>query len=121
MNRVVSHVSCTNDLLSIRRTEDDKTSSQEGGGATASSCLECKEHGRSQKDTADGREHAHGNIRNARLDVVLSNLLEVKVAVKPSEPAEEGNHELGEGRVDVHEELALDVLGCEAAEAVADI
>lgn len=115
---IVSYPSCP---LSLRRTKNDKTGSHESGGATASSCLECEEHGRSQKDAANSREHAHGNIRNTRFNVVLSNLLEVEVAVEPSEPAEESNHEFGEGRVDVHEELALDVLGSEATEAVIDV
>lgn len=120
-NRFVSRMNYPIVLLSFRRTEYDKTSSHEGSGATASSRLKSEEHGRSQKDTADSREHAHGDIWNARLDVVLSNLLEIEATVEPSEPAEEGNHELCEGWVDVHEELALDVLGSEAAEAVADI
>lgn len=50
-------------------------------------------------------------------DVVLADLLEVELAIEPSQPAEQCNEELSERRVDVHEEFALDVLGSKAAEA----
>lgn len=62
-------------------------------------------------------EQTHGDIGDARLQVIFANILEIEVAVETREPASESNEHLGQGRVHVHEELALDVLGSEAAKA----
>lgn len=105
--------------MARRPTKDDETSAHCGGEGAATGGLEGQEHGWGQEDTANGREHAHGDVWDVRLEIVLSNVLEVEAPVEAGEPAEEGNHELGERGVYVHEEFALDVFGSEAAEAVA--
>ena len=46
----------------------------------------------------------------------LSNVLEIKVAVKSADECRKGNEHLGEWRVHVHEKLAFDVFRCKAAE-----
>ncbi len=49
------------------------------------------------------------------MEILASDVLEVKVAVEAAEPGCEGDEELCERRVDVHEEAAVDVLGSKAA------
>lgn len=53
--------------------------------------------------------------RRLRRGSSLSDILEVKVAVEPANLGREGDEELGEGRVHVHEEHLADVLGRKAA------
>lgn len=98
-------------------TKDDETRSHDSRHSTAAESLEGQEHERSQQHTTDGRIHAHGNVRNTRLDVVLANFLEVELSIEAGEPSSQGNEHLGEGRVHIHKELALDVLGSETTEA----
>ena len=98
-------------------TEDDETCSQSCGGSTAASGLESKEHGGDSQDTANSREQAHCNIWDAGLQVVFANVLEVEVAVESTQPARQSNEHLCERRVNVHEELAFDVLGRESTKA----
>lgn len=100
------------------RTKDDETGAHGSRHGTATNSLESQEHAGNQKNTADGGEHAHGDIWHAGLNVVLANLLEIKASIEASEPAGEGDEHLGQGRVHVHEELALDILGSKSAEAV---
>lgn len=100
------------------RTKDNETGAHGSSHGTAANSLESQEHAGNQKNTADGGEHAHGDIWHAGLNVVLANLLEIEASVEASEPAGEGDEHLGQGRVDIHEELALDVLGSKAAEAM---
>jgi hypothetical protein len=98
-------------------TKDDEASAHGGREGPTPSSLECQEHGRRQKNTAQRGEQAHSYIWDTRLDVVLANLLEVEVAIETGQPAKQSDEELCQGRVDVHEELALDILGREAPEA----
>ncbi|THW59526.1 hypothetical protein D6D20_06439 [Aureobasidium pullulans] len=76
------------------------------------------EQNKDGKDTHEGREKAHGNVWDTRFDVVLADVFEVELAIEAGQPASEGDEELGQWGVDVHEELALDVLGSETTEAV---
>lgn len=99
-------------------TKDDESSAHSRGESAATGSLKSQEHGRGEKDATDGREHAHGHIWHARLEIVLANVLEVEVSVEAGQEAKEGDHQLRERGVDVHEEFALDVLGSKAAEAV---
>ena len=99
-------------------TEDDQTGAKCSSGGFAASCLEGQEHGGNGHDTHDGGQKSHGNVGNARLKVVLSNIFKVKLSIETGQPTGESNEELGEWRVDVHEELALDVLGGETTKAV---
>lgn len=92
------------------RTEQDESSTQSSGRSLASSSLEGQEHGGDRQDTTDGRKEAHGNIWNAGLDVVLANIFEIEFTVEAGQPAREGDEELCERRVYVHEESTLDVL-----------
>lgn len=101
-----------------RHTKDDETSAHGSRHGSAANSLEREEHAWSDEDTADSREQAHRDVGNARLKVILADLLEVEVAIEASHPSDEGDQHLGERRVNVHEEFALDVLGSEAAEAV---
>jgi hypothetical protein len=98
-------------------TKDDETCSQGCGGGTTAGSLESQEHGGNGQDTADGGEQTHGNVWHTGLQVVLANVLEIEVAVESTQPAGQGNKHLCERRVNVHEELALDVLGRESTEA----
>jgi hypothetical protein len=98
-------------------TKDDKTCTQSRSGSTAASSLESQEHGRNRQNTADGGQHAHGDIWDSGLQVVFANVLEVEVSVEATQPSRQCNEELCERRVDVHEELALDVFRRESAEA----
>lgn len=106
------------DVGSMRRTEDDEAGAHYRGGSAATGSLEGQEHGWGQKDTADGREHAHSHVWDAWLDIVLSNILEVEVALESGKPAEERDHQLCERGVHIHKKPALDVLGRKAAKAV---
>lgn len=101
------------------RTKDNQTCAEGSSGCTATSSLQSQEHGGSEKDTADGREQTHGDIGDTGLEVILANILEVKISIKAGQVAEKGDHKLGQRGVDVHEEFAFDVLGSETAEAVA--
>lgn len=102
----------------VTQTKDDGTGTESSGKGAASGCFQREEHGRDQEDTTDSREKAHGDIWDTRLEVVLSDLLEVEVAIESSEPAEQSNEKLREWGMNVHEEFALDVFGREATEAV---
>lgn len=99
-------------------TKDDETCAHSRGHGSASDGLESEEHERGKKHSAQGREHAHGNVGDTGLDVVLANVLEIKATVESGEESGEGDEHLGQRRVDVHEELALQVFRSEAAEAV---
>lgn len=114
-NKLVSTYSCTcgEDTL----TKYDEPSAHCSCKGSAASGLQGQEHGRDEEDTAKSREHAHGDVGNAGLDIVLSNFLEVEISIEARQPTEECDEELGQGRVDVHEELALDVLRSETTEA----
>lgn len=101
-----------------RRTEDDKTSTHSCSHGTAANGLEGHEHEGSEENTTDSREQSHGDIWDTGLEVVLANVLEVEVTIETSQPTGQGDEHLGQGRVDVHEELALEVLGSETTEAV---
>lgn len=99
------------------RTKDDEAGTHDGGHGTAADGLEGQEDAGDKSNAADGREQAHGDVGYARLEVILANLLEVKVAFEASEPAGKSNEHLGERGVDIHEEATLDVLGSKATEA----
>lgn len=98
-------------------TKDDEAGAHDGGHGTAADGLEGQEDAGNESNAAESREQAHGDVGNARLEVILANLLEVKVAIEASEPAGKSNEHLGERGVDVHEEATLDVLGSEATKA----
>ena len=93
----------------VRPTEDDETSTQGCGGSTAASSLQSKEHGRNRQNTEDGGQHAHSDIWNLGLQVILANILEVEVSVKSTQPSCQCDEEFRKRRVDIHEEPALDV------------
>lgn len=101
----------------VKLTEDDQGSTKGSRGSAAAGSLQGQENGRDKKDTAERRKHAHSNVRDTGLQIVLADLLEVEAAVEAGEPTEEGDHELRKRRVNVHEELALDVLRRESTEA----
>jgi hypothetical protein len=100
------------------RTKDDETGAHGSSHSTTTDSLQSEEHARNQKNTADRREHSHRNVGNTRLNVVLANLLEVEASIETSEPSSKSDKHLGQGRVDVHKELALDVLGSKTTEAI---
>ena len=98
--------------------KDDQRGTQGSSGCTTANGLEGQEHGGNQQDTADSREHSHGHVRDAGLEVILANVLEIEVSVETGEPTEEGDQHLCQWGVYVHEEAALDVLGSETTETV---
>lgn len=100
----------------MERTEDDQASSHSRCKGAAPSSLQSQEHGRHQENAAEGRKHAHRNIWDAGLNVIFSDLLKVEFTVKACKPAEKRDEELGQGRVDIHKEFALDVFRSEATE-----
>jgi hypothetical protein len=104
--------------LAWERTKNDEASAHECSHCTATESLECQEHEGNEKDTAESREQAHCNVWNTGLDVVLANLLEVEAAVEAGKPSRQGDEHLGQGRVNVHEELALDIFRSETTEAM---
>lgn len=104
-------------ILEKGRTEDDEAGAHDGSHGAAAHSLERQEDARNKRNTTEGREEAHGNVGHTRLEIVLANLLEVEITIEASEPASQSNQHLGEGRVDVHEEAALDVLGSKATKA----
>ena len=100
-------------------TKDDQRGTKGRSGSAAPNGLQGEECDRHEKNSADGREQAHGDVWNVWLEVVLPDFLKVEVAIETSEPAREGNKHLGQRRVNVHEEFSLYVLRSEATEAVA--
>ena len=98
-------------------TEDDQRGTESGGGSAATRSLQSQEDRRNEEDTTDSREGSHGDIGDTRLQVILADFLKVEAAIEPSQPAEESDHELRQWRVNVHEELALDVFRRESTEA----
>jgi len=94
--------------------KDEQSCTHAGGECAAAQSLEGQEHGGDGEDTKNGWQHAHGDIGHLWLEVVLANILEVEAAVEASAPTSQSDQQLGEWRVDVHEELALDVLAGEA-------
>jgi hypothetical protein len=96
--------------------EDDQSRAECRSGRLAARSLQCKVHDRHSQYTANGRQKPHGHIGHTRLDVVLSNILEIEVSIEAGQPTSESDQELGERRVNVHEELALDVLARKATE-----
>lgn len=103
-SRVSGHVG------SLLRTKDDKARAQSRSRSAATSSFQGEEHQGSEKNTTDSREHAHGDIRDTRLDVVLANLLEVEIAPESSEISGQCDEHLSQWRVDIHKEFTLDVL-----------
>lgn len=101
-------------------TKNDEASTEHGGRRSAANRLQRQEHEGSEEDAANRREQTHGDIGNARLQIIFANILEIEVAVEARKPSGEGNEHLGQGRVYVHEELALDVFGSETTEAEKD-
>ena len=87
-----------------------------GSERPASTRLERQEHGRHSENATESGQQAHRHIRHAGLEVVLPDILEIELAVKPRQPARQRDHHLRQRRVHVHEELALDVFAREAAE-----
>lgn len=73
------------------RTENDETGSHDGSHGAAAHTLECQENARNKRNSTESREEAHGNIWYTGLEIVLANLLEVKVAVEACEPACQSN------------------------------
>jgi hypothetical protein len=98
-------------------TKDNKTGSQSSSCSTAACSFEREEHGRDGQDTADGRQQAHSDIWNTWLQVIHANVLEVEAAIESTEPSSQSDEEFCEGWVYVHEEPALDILGCKSTKA----
>lgn len=96
--------------------KDDQSRAERRGGRLAARSLQREEHDRHSQYTTDGRQKSHGDIGHARLDVVLSDILEVEVSIESGQPTGECDQELGKRRVYIHEELALDVFAGEATE-----
>ena len=96
--------------------EDYQSRAERRSGCLAARSLQCEVHDRDSQYTADSRQKSHGHIGHARLNVVLSNILEIEVSIEAGQPTSESDQELGERRVNIHEELALDVLARKAAE-----
>ena len=99
-------------------TESEARSTQRSRRGPCTHGLQSQEDARNSDDTANGREETHGNVWYSRLNIVFPNVFEVEVAIEPCHPTKEGDEHLGQRRVNVHEELAMDVLGREATEAV---
>ncbi|KAI9163621.1 LOW QUALITY PROTEIN: hypothetical protein HJFPF1_05242 [Paramyrothecium foliicola] len=99
------------------RTKDDEASTHSRGHGSAADRLQGEVHAGDDENTADGREQSHGDVGDARLEVVLSNVLEIEAAVETRQPTGEGDEHLGQRRMHIHEEFALDILGREATEA----
>jgi len=103
-------------LSNERIVENDKSSSEGGGCSAAPGSLQRQKHCGYSQDTADSGQQAHRDVWNTGLEVILANILEVEVAIEAGEPARQGNQKFCEGRVNVHKESALDVLGRKATE-----
>ena len=101
----------------VPRTEHDQCSPHGSCGGSTTSSFEREEHGRNSQNTHYGRQKSHCDVRHAWFHVVFANVLEIEVAIESGQPTRQSDQELCEGRVNVHEELALDVLGRESTEA----
>jgi hypothetical protein len=98
-------------------TEDNQASTHCSSGGSATGRLERQEHSWHQEDTTDSRQHSHSDIWHAWSEVILSDILEIEVAIKSSQPSGECKKKLCKWGVNVHKELSLDVFGCETTEA----
>lgn len=59
----------------------------------------------------EGRQRSQADVRDAVLDVVVSDVVKVKVTIVADEPALEGVQELGKRWVDVEEILPPQIIG----------
>ena len=80
--------------------------------------LQSQEQQRHRKHAHDRWKHAHRNVWYSRLEIVFPNILEVKIAIKSTEPSRKRNQEFGKRGVHIHKKPALDILGRETTETV---
>lgn len=92
-----------------------QSGAEESSGAPAAHCLEGEVHGGHSEDSQQSRQQTHSHIWHAGFEVVLANVLEVKVAIEARQPAGKGDEQFCKRRVHIHEEAALDVLAGETA------
>jgi hypothetical protein len=97
-------------------TKDDQASSHGCRHGAAPSSFQGKKHEGGEKNATNCGKHAHGDVWNTGFEVVLADLLEIKLSIETSEPTSEGNEHLGKGRVNVHEETTLYVLRSKSTE-----
>lgn len=99
---------------SILKGEQSRT--QSGGRRPAAHGFQGEIHGGDGENTQESGQQTHCDVRDLGFEVVLANVLEIKVAIETRQPAGEGDEQFGEGRVDIHEEAALDVFAGEPTE-----
>jgi hypothetical protein len=70
----------------VNPTEDEETGTKRSSGSLAASRLQSKKDHWDGEYTEQTGQHANSRIRHARLKVVLSNVLEVEVAIETRQP-----------------------------------
>lgn len=72
-------------------TENQESSAESSCHSSTASSLESQEHGRNGHNAHDSWEHAHSHIWHVRLQVILSNVLEVEISIESSQPSSKCN------------------------------
>lgn len=102
----------------MRVVEEDQTSGEDARGErVAGFPHDQKDHRNCQG--AEGRRHGtKGNVGDLVLNVVVADVVEQEVAVIAHQPAHKGEKKLAEGRVDIEEVGALQVVGSELGKSL---
>lgn len=97
--------------------KEDHEGAYEGGGASQGESAKGEVCDGYDCDTQDGWKGSHRYVGHRRVfsdEVLPADVLEIKFAVETSQASCASDEEFCEGRVYVHEELSVDVLGSEA-------
>lgn len=100
-------------LANVGVIEENEAGSEKGGRNGVSALPHGEIDDRDSEGTKEGRHRAEGDIGDPVINVGVSDVIELEVAVKADEPAHEGEQELSEWRMDIEEVCPLEVERCE--------
>lgn len=91
-------------------TEENETGSEKGGRNRVATLPHGKIDDRDSEGTEEGRHCAESDVRDLVVDVGITNVVELEVAIEADEPAHEGEKEFSERWMDIEEVGSLEVL-----------
>lgn len=97
-------------LTDMRIVKQDEAGCQNAGRQRVARLPHDQEDDRNDQRAQERGQSSEGYIRDIVLDIGIADVVEQKVAIVTNEPADECEQKFGEGRVDVEEVGAVDVV-----------
>ena len=99
-------------LADVRVIEEDQAGGKDAGWQGVARLPHDEEYDRDGQRTQQSRESPVSHVWHIVLDVRVTNVIEQKLPIVANKPADQGEQEFGEGRVDIEEVEPLKVVGC---------